>query len=125
LNVLAHLKISPSYIIGESFGELAAAYAEGVLSAEEAVLSAYAIGNALAEAKIIPSQNSKYIYKSLIAFKHLHLLIMFSFTSRTCIVFSRRIKSIQTYSVCFTVREFIIINLIIFMSNIIKYITHF
>jgi len=57
LNVLAHLKISPSYIIGESFGELAAAYAEGVLSAEEAVLSAYAIGNALAEAKIIPSQN--------------------------------------------------------------------
>lgn len=59
--MLAHLGISPDYIVGESFGELAAAYAEGVLSAEEAVLSALAIGSALAEAKITPSQNSKYI----------------------------------------------------------------
>jgi len=60
LNVLANVEISPDYIVGESFGELAAAYAEGVLTAEEVVLSAHAIGSALAEAKIVPSQNGKY-----------------------------------------------------------------
>lgn len=60
LNVLASIKISPDYIVGESFGELAAAYAEGVLTAQETVLAAYAIGSVLAEAKIIPSQNGKY-----------------------------------------------------------------
>ncbi|KAL4113184.1 hypothetical protein QTP88_016854 [Uroleucon formosanum] len=57
LNVLASLEITPDYIVGESFSELAAAYAEGVLTADEAVLSAYAIGSALAEAKITLSQS--------------------------------------------------------------------
>lgn len=90
--MLAHLKISPSYIIGESFGELVAAYAEGVLSAEEAVLSAYAIGNALAEAKIIPSQNSKYSYKSSIIFKHLHLFILIYVQNLYCLL-----KTYQKY----------------------------
>lgn len=59
LDVLSSLEISPDYIVGESFGELAAAYAEGVLTAEEAILSAYAIGNVLAEAKVTASQNGK------------------------------------------------------------------
>jgi len=53
------LEISPDYIVGESFGELAAAYAEGVLTAEEAVSSAYAIGSVLAGEKITLSQNGK------------------------------------------------------------------
>lgn len=59
MHVLDNLKISPDYIVGESFGELAAAFADGVLTAEEAVLSAYAIGSVLAEAKITPTQNGK------------------------------------------------------------------
>ncbi|XP_022181594.1 fatty acid synthase-like [Myzus persicae] len=57
LNVLAKLEITPDYIVGESLSELAAAYADGVLTADEAVLSAYAIGSVLAEAKITPSQS--------------------------------------------------------------------
>lgn len=63
MNVLENLKISPDYIIGESFGEIAAAYADNILTADEAVLSAYTIGSVLAEAKITLSQNGKY-YKS-------------------------------------------------------------
>jgi len=61
LNVLAKLEITPDYIVGESLGELAAAYAEGVLTADEAVLSAYAIGSVLAEAKITPTQSGKQL----------------------------------------------------------------
>jgi len=57
LDVLKNLKITPDYIVGESFSELAAAYADGVLTAEEAVLSAYAIGSVLAEAKLTSSKN--------------------------------------------------------------------
>lgn len=57
LDVLAALEITPDYIVGESFSELAAAYADGVLTADEAILSAYAIGSVLAEAKITPFQN--------------------------------------------------------------------
>lgn len=59
LHVLEKLKISPDYIVSESFSELAAAYADGVLSADEAVLSAYAIGTALSEARIVPTQSGK------------------------------------------------------------------
>lgn len=59
MDILASLEISPDYIVGESFGELAAAYAEGVLTAEEAVLSAYAIGSVLAEGKV-SSKNCEY-----------------------------------------------------------------
>lgn len=59
MDILSSLKISPNHIVGESFGELAAAYAEGVLTAEEAVLSAYAIGSVLSEAKI-SYKNGKY-----------------------------------------------------------------
>jgi len=58
------LQITPDYIVGESFSELAAAYAEGVLTADEAVLSAYAIGSVLAEAKITLSQSSKQFKSS-------------------------------------------------------------
>lgn len=65
MHVLASLKISPDYIVGESFGELAAAYAENVLTAEEAILSAYAIGSVLAEAKISPSQDVSKVAKQL------------------------------------------------------------
>jgi len=64
LNVLAKLEITPDYIVGESFSELAAAYADGALTADEAVLSAYAIGSVLAEAKITPSQNGKQFKSS-------------------------------------------------------------
>jgi hypothetical protein len=59
LDVLKNLKLTPDYIVGESFSELAAAYADGVLTAEEAVLSAYAIGSVLVEAKIPASKNGK------------------------------------------------------------------
>lgn len=52
MDVLSNLKISPDYIVGESFGELAAAYAEGALTAEEAILSAYAIGSVLTTANV-------------------------------------------------------------------------
>lgn len=65
MDVLSSLKISPDYIIGESFGELAAAYAEGVLTAEEAILSSYAIGTILSETKI-SSKNGKYKDLSII-----------------------------------------------------------
>lgn len=65
MDILSSLKISPDYIIGESFGELAAAYAEGVLTAEEAVLSAYEIGSVLSEAKI-SFKNGKYYDSSII-----------------------------------------------------------
>jgi len=61
LNVLEKLKITPDYIVGESFSELAAAYAEGVLTADEAVLAAYAIGSVLAEAKIGPYRSGKQV----------------------------------------------------------------
>lgn len=57
--MLEKLKIFPDYIVSESFSELAAAYADGVLSADEAVLSAHAIGTALSEAKIVPAQIGK------------------------------------------------------------------
>uniref|UniRef100_A0A2H8TY64 Fatty acid synthase n=1 Tax=Melanaphis sacchari TaxID=742174 RepID=A0A2H8TY64_9HEMI len=67
LNVLESLKITPDYIVGESFSELAAAYADGVLTAEEAVLSAYAIGNILAEAKITPSQSGPILSSQNVA----------------------------------------------------------
>jgi len=65
LDVLESLKITPDYIVGEPLSELAAAYADGVLTAEEAILSAYAIGSVLAEAKITPSQNGKQLTLSI------------------------------------------------------------
>lgn len=51
--------------MGESFGELAAAYADNVLTAEEAVLAAYAVGSVLTEAKIAPSQDVSKVVKQL------------------------------------------------------------
>lgn len=61
MNTLAKLEITPDYIVGESLGELAAAYAEGVLTADEAVLSAYAIGSVLAEGKITLNQSGNQL----------------------------------------------------------------
>lgn len=66
MNVLSKLEIKPDYIVGESFSELAAAYAEGVLTADEAVLAAYAIGSVLAEAKIGPYRSGKRVVEKYI-----------------------------------------------------------
>ncbi|KAL5276023.1 hypothetical protein ACFFRR_001698 [Megaselia abdita] len=44
INVLRDLKMKPDYFIGHSFGEVACGYADGCLSEEQAVLTAYYCG---------------------------------------------------------------------------------
>lgn len=48
--------------MGESFGELAAAYADNLLTVDEAVLSAYAIGSVLTK---VPFQDVSKVAKQL------------------------------------------------------------
>lgn len=45
------LEVTPEVIIGHSFGEIAAAYAQGYISAEEAVLISYHRGDLLEQAR--------------------------------------------------------------------------
>lgn len=114
LHVLEKLKILPDYIVSESFGELAAAYADGVLSADEAVLSAYAIGTALSEAKIVPTQSGKRC--TCISAAGPIVILFYFFFKPTCklcfcflfvhrIVRPRRFQSFQTVATCFTIRK--------------------
>lgn len=53
MSILASVGIKPAGIIGHSQGELGCAYADGGLTAEQAVLAAYARGKATAEAELI------------------------------------------------------------------------
>ncbi|XP_039304084.1 fatty acid synthase [Solenopsis invicta] len=68
VDVLTSLGITPSYIIGHSAGELSCAYADECLSIEQTILSAYFIGLACVEEKIIRSSMalvSQFNYESL------------------------------------------------------------
>lgn len=51
IDILRELNIQPDFIFGLSIGEVAAAYADGCLTAEETILTAYAIGSATIEVK--------------------------------------------------------------------------
>nr|CAD7400388.1 unnamed protein product [Timema cristinae] len=53
VDVLKILNLTPDGIIGHSIGELAAAYADGCLSAEQTILAAYSYGLVLVETKSI------------------------------------------------------------------------
>ncbi|XP_071569097.1 fatty acid synthase-like [Temnothorax nylanderi] len=53
VDLLTSIGIVPDFIIGHSIGELICGYADGCLTAEETILSAYFIGLALHESKII------------------------------------------------------------------------
>ena len=52
VDILKVLKISPDGIIGHSVGELACAYADGCMTAEQVVLAAYWRGRCVAEANL-------------------------------------------------------------------------
>lgn len=54
VDVLKSLGIEPDNIIGHSLGELASSYADGSLTAEQTILSAYFRGRASAETDLIP-----------------------------------------------------------------------
>ncbi|XP_071652383.1 LOW QUALITY PROTEIN: fatty acid synthase-like [Temnothorax longispinosus] len=53
VDLLTSIGVVPDFIIGHSIGELICGYADGCLTAEETILSAYFIGLALHESKII------------------------------------------------------------------------
>lgn len=53
-DVLSSLGIQPDGIIGHSVGEVGCAYADGVFTAEQAVLTAYWRGRAIQESKLNP-----------------------------------------------------------------------
>ncbi|XP_071578883.1 fatty acid synthase-like isoform X2 [Temnothorax nylanderi] len=55
VDLLTSLGIIPDYMISHSAGELGCAYADGCLTTEQAILSAYFIGLACTEGKIIRS----------------------------------------------------------------------
>ena len=52
--MLTALEIQPDGILGHSVGELGCAYADGSLTAEETVLSAYWRGKCIEDAKLAP-----------------------------------------------------------------------
>jgi fatty acid synthase len=54
VEVLNSIEIKPDFIVGHSFGEIACAYADGSLSAREAILCSYWRGNCLEISSIIP-----------------------------------------------------------------------
>lgn len=54
VDVLKELGLVPDGVIGHSVGELGCAYADGCLTAEQMILSAYARGKASIETPLIP-----------------------------------------------------------------------
>ncbi len=54
VDVLRAFGIKPDGIVGHSVGELGCAYADGGLTAQEAVLAAYWRGRCIIEAKLPP-----------------------------------------------------------------------
>ncbi|XP_050301861.1 fatty acid synthase [Anthonomus grandis grandis] len=53
-DVLKAVNIEPDFIVGHSVGEVGCAYADGTLTAEQAVLAAYSRGRAILESKLAP-----------------------------------------------------------------------
>ncbi|CAG9771106.1 unnamed protein product [Ceutorhynchus assimilis] len=53
-DVLKTVGIEPDFIVGHSVGEVGCAYADGTLTAEQAVLAAYSRGRAILESKLAP-----------------------------------------------------------------------
>ncbi|CAG9862121.1 unnamed protein product [Phyllotreta striolata] len=53
-DVLKTLGVEPDVIVGHSVGEVGCAYADGTLTAEQAVLAAYSRGRAILESKLAP-----------------------------------------------------------------------
>lgn len=53
VNILKEIEVKPDYLLGISFGEVATAYADGCLTEEEAILSAYFRGLAVTELKAL------------------------------------------------------------------------
>lgn len=53
IDILKALKIEPDGLIGHSVGEIAAGYADGCLSREQMILSAYSRGKASLETPLI------------------------------------------------------------------------
>lgn len=56
MDVLQALGIKPQGILGHSGGELGCAYADGCLTAEETLLTAYWRGRCVAEANLPPGR---------------------------------------------------------------------
>ncbi|XP_066156912.1 fatty acid synthase [Euwallacea fornicatus] len=53
-DVLKTIQIEPDFIVGHSVGEVGCAYADGTLTAEQAILAAYSRGRAILESKLAP-----------------------------------------------------------------------
>ncbi|XP_030757326.1 fatty acid synthase [Sitophilus oryzae] len=53
-DVLKTVGLEPDFIVGHSVGEVGCAYADGTLTAEQAVLAAYSRGRAILESKLAP-----------------------------------------------------------------------
>lgn len=53
-DVLKAVGVEPDFIVGHSVGEVGCAYADGTLTAEQAVLAAYSRGRAILESKLAP-----------------------------------------------------------------------
>lgn len=53
-DVLKAVEIEPDFIVGHSVGEVGCAYADGTLTAEQAILAAYSRGRAILESKLAP-----------------------------------------------------------------------
>lgn len=54
VDVLASIGLKPAFVTGFSIGQFACAYADGTLTVEQAILSAYHTGMVLLESKIAP-----------------------------------------------------------------------
>lgn len=54
MDLLTCIGIRPDGIVGHSVGELACAYADGSLTAEETVLAAYWRGHCVQNARLLP-----------------------------------------------------------------------
>ncbi|XP_076272609.1 fatty acid synthase 1 [Rhynchophorus ferrugineus] len=53
-DVLKTVGLEPDHIVGHSVGEIGCAYADGTLTAEQAILAAYSRGRAILESKLAP-----------------------------------------------------------------------
>jgi fatty acid synthase len=61
-DLLCLLNIHSEGVIGHSFGEIACAYADGCLTREQAILTAYWRGNIVENAKLPKGINSRLFY---------------------------------------------------------------
>ena len=54
VDLLTTVGIKPSGLVGHSFGELGCAYADGCLTAEQTILSAYWRGQCIEDVGVVP-----------------------------------------------------------------------